>query len=195
MGFFINASKNKKRQKAIFLVTAILVAGGLIGSSLIGVFSGGGGQEASPLPVTAGQTIADLEEELAENPEDVGLLSRLAEAYYNNHQADQSLEMYKQALQIDPANSSVRTSLATVYFLESEYDQAIAEIKTELEHSPDNKKAHFYLGQFLAYGKKNYTGGIEELETFLEMAAGDELFTAELKKAEQIIEELKDLGG
>lgn len=194
MGFFINASKNKKRQKAIFLVTAVFVAAGLVVSSLIGVF-GGRSQEnyvdtVSRAPVNAGQTVAELEKKLKENPGDVDILSRLAGAYYNNGQVDKSLETYKKALQIDPGNSDLRTSLAVTYFLENKPDKAVTEIREEIKQNPGNKKAHYYLGQFLAYGEGNYSEAVEELQTFID-AAGTGEMNNEVTRAKQMIEELK----
>jgi len=196
MGFFISASKNKKRQKLIFLITAIFLAAGLVASTLIGVFGGRFQDDyantASQAPVSPAEKVAELENQLKANPDNVDLLGRLAQAYYNNGQADKSLETYEKALQIDPGNSELRTSLAVTCFLENKPGQAVAEMREEIKQNPDNIKARYYLGQFLAYGQGNYKEAIQELQTFVDKADPEEM-ASEVVKAKQMIEELQNM--
>jgi len=194
VSFFINATKNRKKQKLIFLVTAIFLAAGLVGSTLIGVF-GSRQQEnatAAQAPQSISEKVAELENQVEENPDDAAILARLAQAYYQNDQVDKSLETYQKALNIDPGNSDFRTSLATTYFLENQFDKAVAEMKNEIKNNPDNDEAHYYLGVFLAYGQGKYSQGIEELKVFVDEADA-EANAVELAKAKQMIEEIQNM--
>lgn len=196
MGFFINAAKNKKRQKMIFLITAIFVAAGLVGSTIIGIFAGSSQEDYAragyQAPQTPGQRVADLEDRLKKNPGDVEILGQLAEAYYDNGQVDKSFETYKKALDIDPDNSRLRTSLAIKYFLQDKPEDAVAQMREEIKQNPGNNMAHYYLGQFLAYGLGKYDQAVQELQIFLDGVGDSRVMAAEVAKARQMIEEFKD---
>jgi cytochrome c-type biogenesis protein CcmH/NrfG len=195
MGFFISANKNRKRQKIIFLVTAIFLAAGLVGSTLIGVFGGGSpgnvNAEYQP-PKSAGEIVAGLEQQLEENPGDVAIMGKLAEEYYRNGQVDKSLETYEKALQTDPDNHELRTSLAVTCFLEDKSDRAVAEIKQVIADNPDNQEAHYYLGLFLAYGQGEYQQAQQELQKFIDMA-DPETMSGKIATAKEMIAEIEDM--
>jgi cytochrome c-type biogenesis protein CcmH/NrfG len=195
MGFFISANKNRKRQKIIFLVTAIFLAAGLVGSTLIGVFGGGTpgnvNAEYQP-PESAAEKVTGLEKQMEENPGDVVIMGKLAEEYYRNGQVDKSLETYEKALQADPDNHELRTSLAVTYFLENKSDRAVEEIKKVIDGNPDNQEAHYYLGLFLAYGQGEYEQALQELHTFID-TADPETMSGKITTAKEMIAEIEDM--
>lgn len=194
MGFLINASRNKKKQKILFAIVAIFLAVGLVGSTMLGVFAGdpSGDYVDSPyVPQTTEEEIAELEVKLEEEPENVDTLGRLAHAYYKNNQFDKSIATYEKALEMEPSNSYLRTSLAAAYFMSDDFDNAVAQMEEEISNNPDNYTAYYYLGQYLAYGQGNYERAIEELQAFVDAAGDMELMSFEVDRAKQMIEEFK----
>ncbi|MCF8011457.1 MAG: tetratricopeptide repeat protein [Clostridiales bacterium] len=188
MSIFINASKNKKRQKIIFFITAVLMAAGLIGSTLIGAFASNEAKTASQQMTQPGaNNVSQLEKQVKENPQNADLLEKLAKAYYRENQLDKSIKSYKKALELEPASAELRTSYAITLFDANEYKKAVDQMEKEIKQNPGNNTAHFYLGEFYAYGLKDYSSAIDELNTFVKNSKAED---ENVKHAKQIIKEL-----
>lgn len=191
MGFFLSTKRSRRKQKTVFLITAIFLAAGLVASSMAGIFSGSSHDDQARAVTEPEQTIAELEKQVQENPQDVILLGKLARAYKDNGQVEKAEETYLKALQVDPG-SSLRTELAFMYFLQGKNQQAVAQMEEELERHPDNLTARYYLGQFLAYGLEEYTRAVEELRAFVDAAGKVEGMEVDVQKARQMIKEFEE---
>lgn len=181
--------KNKIR-KGIFLFVTILIAIGLV-IPLAGLFSNqsdySGVQGDDIAQQTPQERLAELENQVQENPGNVNVLLELAQAYFYAGDPDQATKTYEQVLALDAQNSEARYDLATIYYFSSKYDLAIAQLQELLKNEPDNKDARYFYGIVLGTGVKDYQGGIQELEKFIELAKEG----PDVEKAKQIIDEWK----
>lgn len=181
--------KNRIR-KGIFLFVTILIAIGLV-IPIAGLFSNqpdySGVQGDDTAQQTPQERLAELENQARENPGNVNVLLELAQAYFYAGDPDQATKTYEQVLALDTQNSEARYDLATIYYFSSKYDLAIAQLQELLKNEPDNKDARYFYGIVLGTGVKDYQGGIQELEKFIELAKEG----PDVEKAKQIIDEWK----
>lgn len=191
---FVNTARRKRRQRIGFAVLTAFLALGLVGSSVFWVFDFGG-----PTPPEAGQVqqemppeqqIADLENRLQEEPDNVSLLGRLAQLYWQTGRGREAVDTYLKALEIKPGDTEMRRDLALTYYLLGDYNDAVQQIEAVLEKDPQDATAYYYLGQFYAYRSdegRDVDKGIEALEKFVDLRKEG----MEVTKARQMIEELK----
>lgn len=181
--------RRRKRQKIVFIMLAVVLSVGLIGSSAMWV---GGDYFSLPEEKKTGldnpqETVSSLEAKAKENPGDVQALVGLARAYTDTGRLKEALETYEKAVAQKPDDSSLRLELAFSSFLSNDYNKAITNLEEEIKRHPANKEAYYLYGYVLAEGKKDYQGGIQQLEKFIELAKeGDDVV-----KARQTIEEWK----
>jgi len=181
--------QRRKKQKIVFIILAVFLSVGLIGSSMVwmgeGYFSPPEENNAGML--TPQETVSSLEAKVKGNPGDVQALIGLARAYAGVGRLKEALETYEKAVALKPDDGSLRLELALSSFLSGDYDRAITSLEEEIKRRPENKEAYYLYGYVLAEGKKDYQHGIQQLEKFIELAKeGDEVV-----KARQTIEEWK----
>lgn len=193
---FVNVARRKRNQKIVFIVLTAFLALGLVGSSVLYLFSPDNtpppeaGQVQQEVPLE--QQIADLEAQLQEKPRDTSLMVRLAQAYWQAGRGTDAVSTYQKALEIKPGDVQIIQELALTYYLLGEYDDAVKQMETVLAQNPENPTAYYYLGQFYAYRSddgRDVDKGIQALEKFIELG-GEGLDVA---KARQMIEELQAL--
>ncbi|KJS12000.1 MAG: hypothetical protein JL56_14065 [Desulfotomaculum sp. BICA1-6] len=191
---FVNIARRRKNQKIVFIVLTAFLALGLVGSSLLGLFSPDSnpaqdvGQVQQGIPLD--QQIADLEGQLKDKPENPELLGQLAGLYWQAGRGRDAVDNYQKALEIVPDDINLRQDLALAYYLLGDYNDAVQQIETVLVKDPQNATAHYYLGQFYAYRSddgRDVEKGIEALEKFISL--GQE--GLDVDKARQMIKELK----
>jgi tetratricopeptide (TPR) repeat protein len=169
---FFGRSRNKLR-KAIFITITALIAIGLV-IPLASLFqdqpSGGGTQNPGSAQGTLHERLAELEAEAINNPSDTAVLMELAEAYIYTSKPEQAVKAYEQVLSVDPGQSEARYMISYVYYMSGKYDLAETRLKELIQKDPEYKNAHLLYGYVLGAGKKDYTGGIQELEKFIALA-------------------------
>lgn len=187
--FVRKSVKRNKFRKGLFVVITVLIAIGLV-IPLAGLFQnqpGSSGQADNIAQQTPQERLAELENQAKENPGNVNVLLQLAQAYFYAGNPDQATKTYEQVLALDAGNNEARYDMATIYFYSSKYDLAVAQLQELLKNDPDNKGAHYFYGIVLGTGLKDYQGGIQELEKFIELAKEG----SDVEKARQIINEWK----
>lgn len=163
----------------LVVFVAILIAAGLIGSTLVFSFSGaiGGGGGANRSPQTSEALIKQYQETLKKNPNDVKTRENLGVEYFtlgtNNLQqqkpaeGQQQLKLaiaeFEKVLEKDPKNAPVLGDLATSYFYTGNTDKAIEYARKALVVDPNLAPARLNLGIYLA-SKQQYAQAIEELK-------------------------------
>ncbi|WP_066634122.1 tetratricopeptide repeat protein [Desulfolucanica intricata] len=192
MGF---RSKRKKQIKIVFWLIIIALSIGLVGSSVMWAL---GPQSSKNTQAEAdrqqqqqmdpARLIKDLETKVKANPKDTENLEKLADAYEMNNKKEQALETYEKVIALDPENTRVGLILVKKYFLEDKYDQAEERAKNIISVEPDNPQAHYYYGLILGFGKKDYQGGIAELEKFIELAKTGTL----VQETKELVKEWKN---
>lgn len=193
-GYFANLSKKKKRQRIAIGILAVVLGVGLVGSSMIGLFSGGNNTPSSAADVqqagAADQKIADLEAQLKEDPQNAALMGQLAKLYRDNGDGPKAVDTFVKALKIKPDDVDMHKELSVTYFLIGDYDQATDQVQQALKLKPEDAYAHYYAGQFYAFRSdegRDVVKGIKELKEFVRLRKEG----SDVEKAKQYIEELQ----
>ncbi|MHB1041974.1 MAG: tetratricopeptide repeat protein [Eubacteriales bacterium] len=192
---FIKSVKRKKVQRYVFIFITVLISIGLV-VPLVSLFGNGSGTPAKGGGDQAQQQsfadrLAELEAKAKENPSDTAVLMQLAEAYTRAGKQDQSVLTYQSIIAQDPDNLDSRLNLGTLYFYSGKYDQSITSLQEVIKRDPNNQLAHYWCGYVLGVGKKDYAGGVQELEKYVELAKTG----IDVEKARQDIVEWKKLAG
>lgn len=169
---FFGRSRSKLR-RAIFIAITVLIAIGLV-IPLASLFQnqpwGGVAQNSGTAQKTLQERLAELETEAIKAPGNTAVLMELAEAYIYTSKPDQAVKTYEQVLAADPGQSEARYMIAFVYYMSGKYDQAETSLKELIQKAPEYIDAHLLYGYVLGAGKKDYAGGIQELEKFIAQA-------------------------
>lgn len=190
MKLFKKSAKRNKWQRIIFVTIVALIAIGMVIplAGLVKSQSDTGGTNAEEaVQKTIAERISALEASAKDNPNDTEILMELAEAYRYAGKPGQAVTTYEQILSLDPNNSEARVELAYTYFYSQKIDQCIAQLQETIRIAPENKDAHYLYAVILAEIKKDYPGGIREMETFIELAKEG----TEVEKARQRINNWK----
>ncbi len=186
---FFRRSKSKLR-KALFIIITVLIAIGLV-IPLATLFqkqpSGGVAQDSGTAQKTQQERLAELEAEAINTPGNTAVMMELADAYIYMGKPDQALTTYEQVLAVDPGYSDARYMIAYVYYSKDENEQAIATLQELIGKDPDYAEAHLLYGIVLGHDKKDYAGGILELEKFIALVKEG----PEVEKAKLTIDEWK----
>jgi len=182
--------KRRNKQKIVFIILAVVLSVGLLGSSFVWIT--GGSSLTQPVEkekqnVTPQDNIKSLEASIKSNPNDTGALTRLARAYADAGRFKDSFGMYERAVQKKPDDSSLVLELAAMGFQQGEFDKSIQYLEKEIKRHPGNAEAYYYRGIILAEGKKDYKQGIQDIEKYISMTKDSD----EKAKALQMIDEWK----
>ncbi len=130
-----------------------------------------------------------LRDVVKENPNNLQAWITLGNHLMDTQRFTEATEAYGKALELDPTNVNVRVDRGTCFRNIGRPDMAVQEYRKALETDPNHAFAHRNLGVVLSYDLKDYKGGIEEFERYLEVgpAAPD---AADIRRR---IEELKTL--
>lgn len=117
----------------------------------------------------AAKQAAPLIEQLKTKPDDVGLLTNVANFYYDAHQYDDAIGYYQRILKLHPDNVDVRSDMATCYWYKNDADMAIKEFQKTLTYAPAHANTLFNLGVVRWQGKMDPKGAVEAWETLLKL--------------------------
>jgi tetratricopeptide (TPR) repeat protein len=188
--FFGRSVKKNKLRKAIFITITVLIAIGLV-IPLASLFqnqpSTGGANGTGAAQQTPQERLADLEAEAVKSPGDKTVLMDLAEAYVYTGKPEQAVQTYEQILLVDPNQSDARYMIGYIYYMSGKYDQAVTRLQELIQKDPGYIEAHLLYGYVLGQGKKDYPGGIQELEKYVALAKEGQ----EVEKAKLAITEWK----
>lgn len=167
----------KTWHKVFFWVLLGIIAFGLVGSSVAGLWGmgGNGGQARLPAPGVdqpAGEPKAEDEpaekEKPAEaDPGDVNSLIALAVDHKRRLDYEKSIELFEKVVQLDPANQRARVDLAEMHFGLEDYDQAAAQLEALLRLNPEHRYGLYLYGIVLGLGKEDYPRAVQALERYL----------------------------
>ncbi len=191
-----------QRDRAFLLIIIAFLAGFVIGAiSGIKFYAGqrGGsssaqgeqqGGPASPQAKTdLSQEIAQLEDVLKKDPNNLQALISLGNAYFDTNQYNKAIDAYQKALKLDPKNADVRTDLGIMYRSIKDYDGAIREFKQAAKDNPTHVNSRFNLAIVLQNDKKDIPAAITAWEDFLKVEPAGQ--RAGMAKAQ--LEQLKGL--
>ena len=189
-----------QRDKAFLLIIVAFLAGFIIGAvSGIKFYGAQKGETSSSAPqegpvspqakANLVQEIAQLEEALKRDPENLQALVSLGNAYFDTNQYNKAIETYQKALKIDPKNADVRTDMGIMYRSIKDYDAAVREFRQAAKDNPAHVNSRFNLAIVLQNDKKDIPAAVVAWEDFLRVAPTDE--RAGMAKAQ--LEQLKSL--
>jgi cytochrome c-type biogenesis protein CcmH/NrfG len=174
-----------QRDKAFLLIIVAFLAGFIIGAVSGIKFYGsqkGGTTSSAPQEGTVSpqakadqaQEIAQLEEVVKRDPENLQALISLGNGYFDTNQYNKAIETYRKALKIDPKNADVRTDTGIMYRSIKDYDAAATEFRQAAKDNPAHVNSRFNLAIVLQNDKKDITAAIAAWEDFLRVAPTDE---------------------
>ena len=171
-----------KKEKAILLIIVAFLAGFIIGAiSGIKFYAAQRGESAAvpheheggpPGPQAKPnltQEIAQLEDVLKRDPNNLQALVSLGNAYFDTNQYNKAIDAYQRALKIDPKNADVRTDMGIMYRSIKDYDSAVREFRQAAKDNPTHINSRFNLAIVLQSDKKDIPGAILAWEDFLKV--------------------------
>lgn len=157
---------------------------------------GGGNPDAELSPIYP-QQAQMLETALKDDPNNLNLLIKLANLYYDwgRDEVDKKGEMaepldkwnkavdyYKRALLINPSDVNVRVDMATLLQFMQKSDESLAEYQKAISIDPKHPQARINYILALAVLKQDYKGAVREYEALLK-AAPEQAQNEELKQS------------
>jgi cytochrome c-type biogenesis protein CcmH/NrfG len=130
----------------------------------------GMGEQPSPqqMKMMADTQAAPLLEQLKSDPNNVELLTKVGNIYYDTQQYPTAIDYYRRSLNLQPANTGVRTDLATAIWYTGDPDTAIAEFNKALFFEPNNPNTLFNLGVVKWQGKMDVNGATAAWQKLLD---------------------------
>lgn len=169
-------------ERTMFLFVFVCLAVGIaMGYMLRGVMSPARPASATrPVtPPAAGSNAASLapldsaaeplEAALKTEPDNVELLIKLGNLYYDHHAYSTATAYYQRVLQLDPRNVNARTDLGTAYAYSGQPRQAVAEYQKALAIDPRHYRTLFNLGVIYESGIKDPAHAIAEWQKLLKL--------------------------
>jgi len=128
---------------------------------------------------------AELKSALANNPDSIDLIIRLANHYYDLNKHNDAIEYYERALALRPANPQALADCAVMYYKSDESDKALKYLEKAINLQPDLAQAYFNKGLILMAAKNDPDAAIAVWRKYLEIApeTDEARFLAEQIKA------------
>jgi cytochrome c-type biogenesis protein CcmH/NrfG len=137
---------------------AALIIGFLLGLLVGGKYMSGNAvpaiqqqsmQQGSGASINPGQSaarIAELEQLIAKDPENLQALITLGNDYFDANQAQKAVQTYSKALAIDPNNANVLTDQGVMFRALGFFDRALANFEKAIKIDPKHLQSLFNTG-------------------------------------------------
>ena len=154
----IKITNNEERvldNKKILIIASAVVIVFVIALIASGVFDSGVQQSVTQMNMKTQdsgvnmanmQEIADFENKIAANPEDLESTLHLAHLLQDSGLFEKAITNYKKYLEKNPENADARVDMAICYYNMNDYNTAITEMETSLKYQPKHQIAHLNLG-------------------------------------------------
>jgi cytochrome c-type biogenesis protein CcmH/NrfG len=206
---------NKKTQRIVGGVIAVLVTLSMVGAGMFGYFIGG---DVPPAQTSASSADADvyqslksqvenLKQQVAANPDDIEIKHDLGKAYFNlaisamqtapaemTEDFNQAIKNFQNVLETRK-DINVLTDLAVAAFYNEQNDLAEQTFKEALSLQPDFEQALFYYGIFLQVVKQDHTAAIGMWQKALNnnpTGSNADLFKQYITRAESMLNQQSD---
>lgn len=124
-------------------------------------------QQGPRSPELTSRVVAPMLEQLTTRPDDPGLLTNIANAYYDGHDYAKAIDYYQRSLKLRPQDVNVRTDMATAMWYSGDADAAIKQYEQSLGFQPTHAQTLFNMGIVKWQGKKDGKGAIQFWERLL----------------------------
>lgn len=128
-----------------------------------------GGQQ----PMTAGPTpaqgakIMNLEQEVKNNPRNVGAWTQLGNIYFDTNQPVKAIGAYRKSLELNESQPDVWTDLGVMYRSNRQFKEAIAAFERATSLQPSLEQALFNKGVVLMFDLGDKAGAIQAWQQVL----------------------------
>ncbi len=129
-------------------------------------------------------SIRQWEASLALDPQNLDLLVKLGNAYFDTNEPRRSIEYYERALEIKPDMPYVQADCGAMYRQIGQPDKAIELFRKAIELDPDLAQAYFNLGAVLRTEKNDPKGAAEAWRKYLELTPNPDPQIRELLRGE-----------
>ncbi len=157
----------------IFAITIIALSGGVIfvmkSSPTNGQPTSSGPDKAQQGAMMVQRQIAQLESQLAVDPENFDLLVSLGNIYYDSNQPAGAVEYYERALKIKPDTPTVLVDCGAMYRSLGDADKAIEMFEKAIRIDSGLAQAYFNLGAVLRIEKQDQKGAAKAWKRYLEL--------------------------
>ncbi|GBE14755.1 MAG TPA: tetratricopeptide repeat protein [Proteobacteria bacterium] len=167
-------------KNTFIVVIAALIVGlmvGILGPKLFGSRPAGTSVVSSEVPPQAPPPSAnytlkinELKNLLQNNPNNVGALIQLGNAYFDSNQYKKSINAYEKALALKPGNPDVLTDLGVMYRRNGQPGEAVRRFKEAIKVGPTHLQSRMNLGVVLLYDLKDPVGARAAFEDFLRIS-------------------------
>lgn len=129
------------------------------------------------------QTITQLEQEVAANPNKFQAWTQLANLYFDTKQYDKAVNAYEKSLALDGGSANIWTDLGITYRRTDQPKKAIEAFEKAMAMDPSHQQSLLNKGIVLLYDLDDFDGAISAWEKLLkmnpevEMANGEHLHT------------------
>ena len=123
--------------------------------------------EPPPPPIDE-KRLKELGDKIKQNPRDFDSIVELADMNFDQKNYDDSIKLYKRALEIKPDAVNVRTEMGTALFYEQHFDDALATFKESLRTSPNDPQTLFNMGVVMLHGKNDPQGALQYWQQFVD---------------------------
>lgn len=106
--------------------------------------------------------------QLKSDPNNVELLTRVGNIYYDTQQYPTAIDYYRRVLNLQADNAGVRTDFATAIWYTGDADTAIAEFNKALSYEPNKANTLFNLGVVKWQGKMDINGAVAAWQKLLD---------------------------
>jgi tetratricopeptide (TPR) repeat protein len=115
------------------------------------------------------EAIRQWEIDLADDPDDVDLLVKLGNGYFDINEPRKAIEYYERALKIKPDMPYVLADCGAMYRQIGRPEKAIEFFRKAIEIDPDLAQAYFNLGAVLMAEKNDPRGAARAWQKYLEL--------------------------
>jgi cytochrome c-type biogenesis protein CcmH/NrfG len=154
--------------QAAMSTPATSTPGGAQGNMGPGQLPGSTPQQQAASPEELAKSAAPLLAQLKTNPNDVAVLVKLGNLYYDGQSFPQAIDYYQKALALQPDNPDVWTDLGTSYWYTGDADKALANFQKSLALRPNHPGTLFNLGIVEWQGKKDPKAAVLAWEKLLQ---------------------------
>lgn len=116
--------------------------------------------------------IADLQGRLEQNPQDLLLLSDLANLHFTVQDFPAAITYYRRSLDIVPDDVNLRTDLGTALYYSARLTEALAEFERVLESEPGHPQTLFNMGVVLLETQNDTEGAIALWQRLIDLNPG-----------------------
>jgi cytochrome c-type biogenesis protein CcmH/NrfG len=116
--------------------------------------------------------ITELEIRLAQNPQDLTLLSDIANLYFSVQDFPSAIAYYQRAVDISPDDANLITDMGTALYYSDRSGEALAEFERSLELDPAHPQTLFNLGVVLLETEDDIEGAIAAWQRLIDLNPG-----------------------